>query len=141
MGAESLQRLEKGSDKLLQEKSLQHNYTATLGGEAVAGKPHHSSAFPWVPTSPLAGTWPLLSLHLLLGGIPTSRSSPAWFLNPEVKARDQRSCWRVPEWLKKARLAQRPRQQRKQNKRQNIHTANLYNVIVTKVIVPHPTSY
>lgn len=28
-GAESLQRLEKGSDELLREKSLQHNYRAT----------------------------------------------------------------------------------------------------------------
>lgn len=34
-----------------------------------------------------------------------------------------------------------PQHQWKQNKRQNIHTANLYNMIITQVIASHPTSY
>lgn len=87
--------LKKGSDELRQEKSLQHHCTAALAGEALAGKPRYTSAFPRVPTSASDRTRPLLCLHLLLGVIPTSRSSPAWFLNPEMKARHQRSCWRV----------------------------------------------
>lgn len=125
-----------------QTNSYERNPSSTITERLEVGKlllenPTVALLSPGCPPVP----WPLLSLHLLVGVIPTSRSSPAWFLNPEVKARDQRSCWRVPEWLKKAQLAQRPRQQRKQNKRQNIRTANLYNVIVTKAIVPHPASY
>lgn len=50
MGAESSQRFEKGLDQLRQEKSLQHRYVVALAGEALAGKPHYTSACPWVPT-------------------------------------------------------------------------------------------
>lgn len=93
LGAESLHRFERSLDELLQKKSPQHHYGGTFTGEVSAGKPHHSSAFPWVPTSALTRGQLLLHPHLLLGVISTS--SLPLLGNPEVKARDQRSCWRV----------------------------------------------
>lgn len=48
----------------------------------------------WIITDDFRRARPLLRLHPLLGVILTSRS-PVWFLSPEVKAKDQRSCWKV----------------------------------------------
>lgn len=72
LGAESLHGFERGLDEHLQKKSLQHHYGTPLLGKFFAGKPHCSSALPWVPTRALARGQLLLHPHLLLGVIPTS---------------------------------------------------------------------
>lgn len=83
---------------------------STFTGEVFAGKPHHSSAFPWVPTRALArGQSTARGCYtLLIAGCDShQQSSPAWVLNPEVKARDQKSCQSMlPEGLRNALLAQ-----------------------------------
>lgn len=138
LGTRSLHRFERGLDELLQKKSLQHHYD--INGEVLLENPT-TVGFP-LGAHQCFGHRTKQSqklLHPTCSWVCDShqQASPAWLLNPEVKARDQKSCQRMlPEGLRKS-----PPAPMEQNKRQNIHTANLYDMIVTQMIASHQTSY
>lgn len=112
LGAVSLHKFKRGLDELLQKKSLQHHYEASLLNKFLLENPTVALLSPACPPLLLArGQNRARGCYTLTYCWCDShqQSYPAWRLHPEVKVRDQKSCQRMlPEGLRKALLAQKP---------------------------------